>query len=443
MSSRVVVIGDPNSIFVTTPVRYWRDRGVDAVILTSRWEGPPFVDGDLPVISAESLAPEWMKTAAHGLYPLLDAVNADSLSRDPGRVTTALKAWAHTAVPPSVAPPVFDALLIAAAADALDPACVFGHEAFAYGLATSLCRAPRRALFAWGADVLQYAAMSDVAGAMVRTALHGVHYVLTNSQGMEDALHERFGVPRTNIAQISYGVDRRQFSPADAISAARIRAAHGIPPTGHVVMNVRRFLPHWGSKVAWPVMAAVAEQRPDTHLVLLGGPGSDAELDGVAADAKRRGLMERVTVMRGNVPLSTVAELMSIATVGLSLVEPQEPVSWSVLQAAACGSALVIGEQRSYAEECARGLAAIHVPTTNEMEALTAVLSLLDDEGTRTCMRAANDAFVTARHNTDAHLTRLLRIVAGGDTADRLLTSGCRPASSLRSSDQPAGSFGR
>jgi hypothetical protein len=424
MSSRVVVIGDPNSIFVTTPVRYWRDRGVDAVILTSRWPGPAVVDGDLPVISAESLAPAWLQTAAHGLYPLLDAINADSLSRDPGRVTTALKAWAHTATPPSVAPPVFDALQIAAAADALDPACVFGHEAFAYGLATSLCRAPRRALFAWGADVLQYAAMSDVAGAMVRTALHGVQYVLTNSQAMEDALHERFELPRPNIAQISYGVDRRLFSRADKSRAARIREAHGIPLEARVVMNVRRFLPHWGSQHAWSAMAAVAERCPDTHLVLLGGPDSDAELDWAADDARRRGLEGRLAVMRGQVPLSTVADLLSITTLAISLVEPLEPVSWSVLQAAACGGGLVIGDQRSYADECARGLAAIRVPATSAEGAVAAMLSLLADEATRASMHAANDAFVTAHHNSDAHLTRLLRIVAGGYTADRLLAVG-------------------
>ena len=59
MPDRVVVIGDPDSVFVQTPVRFWRDRGVDAVILTARWQGGRTVNGDLPVVSAESLAPPW------------------------------------------------------------------------------------------------------------------------------------------------------------------------------------------------------------------------------------------------------------------------------------------------------------------------------------------------------------------------------------------------
>lgn len=430
MSDRVVVIGDPNSVFIQAPVRYWRGRGLEVVILTSRWTGRATVGGGLPVVSAEALAPAWLASAAHGLYPFLDAVNRSSLSHDPARVTSALRTWAHTAVPPSLAPPVFDALLIAAAADALDPVCVFGHEAFAYGLATSLCRAPRRALFAWGADVLQYAAMTEAAHALVRNALHGVHYVLTNSTSMEDALHQRFGLPRANVAQISYGVDRRQFTRALGARAAAIRSRYGIPASARIVMNIRRFLPHWGSQAASQAMLAVAEQQPDTHLVFLGGTGSAADLGRVMNDATHRGLHDRITVMDGDVSLSTVAELMSVADVSLSLVEPLEPVSWSVLQAAASGSALVIGDQRSYEDECRRGLSALRVPATNVTRVAAAILELLDDGPRRAETAAANDSHVSAHHDQDVHFTRLLRIVAGASASERLLAAATQAAAS-------------
>jgi len=400
------------------------------VILTSRWKGPATVDGDLPVITAESLAPAWLQTAAHGLYPFLDAVNADSLNRDPDRVRAALRAWAHTAVPPSLAPPVFDALLIAAAADALDPVCVLGHEAFAYGLATSLTGAPRRALFAWGADVLQYAAMTDAAYALVRNALHGVHYVLTNSTSMEDALHQRFGLPRANVAHISYGVDRRQFTRALGARAAAICSRYGITTGARIVMNIRRFLPHWGSQAASQAMLAVAEQQPDVHLVFLGGTGSATDLDRLRSEATHRGVHDRITVMDGDVSLSTVAELMSVADVSLSLVEPLEPVSWSVLQAAASGSALVIGDQQPYEDECRRGLSALRVPATNVSRAAAATLELLDDGPRRAETAAANDRHVSAHHDQDVHFTRLLRIVAGASTSERLLAAATPAAAS-------------
>jgi glycosyltransferase involved in cell wall biosynthesis len=418
---RLLVIGDPASVFIQTPVRYWRDRGVDVAILAARWDGPATVDGDLPVLVAEAIAPASVARTAKALYPLIDAINTDSLRRDPGRVATALAAWRHTAVPPSLTAPLNDALLIAAAVDILTPDAVFGHEAFAHGLATAICGAPRRTLFAWGADVLQYAAMSDIAFVMVRQALHGVRYVLTNSAGMEDALHERFDLPRSSIAHISYGVDRRQFTRASGGRAAAIRAKHGIPANARIVMNLRRFLPHWGSQAAWESMATVAAASSDIHLVLLGGAGSAADLALVSHEAHDRGLSDRLTIMAGDIPLSTVAELMSVADVAVSLVASLEPVSWSVLQAAACGCALVLGDQRSYEDECGRGLAAVRVPVASASPAAVAIRELLDDRPRRTDMAAANDRFVRTHHDHDVHLTRLLKIVAGASVAEEWL----------------------
>lgn len=420
----VVVIGDPASVFVQTPVRFWRELGVDARILTARWQGGPVVDGDLPVVAAETLAPAWVHGVAHGLYPVLDAANRLSVAHDPARVATALAAWAHTADPPSIVPPIFDALLIAAAADALQPVGVFGHEAFAYGLATSLCRSPRRSLLAWGADVLQFAPMTDVTMALVGQALQGLNYVLTNTESMVDAVHTRFGVPRERIARFSYGVDRRMFRRATGDEARRIRARWGVPADAPVVMNVRRFLPHWGSGLAWTTMATLAASRPDVHLVLLDGGANSGEIDAACGEARAHGLAPRVTFVRGQVPLAEVAALMSIADVGLSLVRTLEPVSWSVQQAAACGVAMVVADQASYVREGERGLD-VHRATDLAPEALAAQVSrLLDDPETRARRAAANDAYVTAHQDREFELTRLLRIVAGAAAAERLLAAG-------------------
>ncbi|MES1255083.1 MAG: glycosyltransferase family 4 protein [Acidobacteriota bacterium] len=423
-SDRVVVIGDPHSVFVQAPVRYWRGMGVDAVILTARWNGPSTVGDGLPVFAAEILASVDTRRAADSLVPFLSVVNANSLAQDPDRVSRALHTWGHTASPPTVTAPVYDALLIAAAVDVLAPVCVFGHEAFAYGLATSLCRVPRRTLFAWGADVLHYAAMSDVAHALVHQALHSVRFVLTNSASMEDALHERFDLPRDHIALISYGVDRERFQPAVGESRARMRAAYGIAPLAHVVMNIRRFRPHWGSTVAWRAMLAAACRRPDVHLVLLGGSGSEADVAVALEEAQAHGVSGRVTAMGGDVPLDTVAELMAVADVSLSMVDSLEPVSWSVLQAAACGHTVLVGEQPSYRAECARGLA-IHLTDPHDAEGATdAVLACLDDADLRARTSAANGDYLAAYHDQHDQMTRLLRIVAGRETAERLLHAG-------------------
>lgn len=420
-SERVVMIGDPASVFVQAPVRYWRSRGVDAVIVTARWTGGATVAGGLPVVNAESIAEPRVGALMGNLLPALGAVDALVASHDPERVRRALSTWAASATLPSIIPPIQDGFHIASAVDALAPACVLGQEAFAYGLATAWCHAPRKALVVWGADVLHYAGTSDVAHAMVRQALHNVHYVLTNAQPMADVLRGQFGVRADRIASIAWGVDRTLFSRAPGLVNLEIRARYGIPPSAPIVLSLRRFLPHWAAHVAASTMLNVAGERPDVHLVVLDGAPGNPHLARFIEEASARGLSDRLTALRGNASLETVAELMSIADVSLSLVDSLEPVSWSVVQAAACGSALVIGEQTTYREEASRGLAARLVPLRDPRATATTVLELLASAAERGELQRCNETYVRTHHDQSEQMTRLLRIAAGRDVADRLL----------------------
>ena len=147
--------------------------------------------------------------------------------------------------------------MIAAAVDALAPVCVLGHEAFAYGLATSLCRAPRRALFAWGADVLQYAAMTDVAGAMVRNESIGGP---SNKRGT--VAMARTSDPHSATAQFFVNVKDNLFLDA----GPRHPGGFGYTVFGHVVegMDVA------DKMVATPTGAAgpFDQDAPKTPIVL-------------------------------------------------------------------------------------------------------------------------------------------------------------------------------
>jgi hypothetical protein len=420
-SERVVVIGDPTSVFVQAPVKYWRSRGVDAVIVTARWTGAATVAGGLPVVNAEAISSPHVETLIGDLMPVLGAMDTIVSAHDPERAGRALSTWAGSATLPSIIPPIQDGLRIASAVDALAPVCVLGQEAFAYGLATAWCHAPRKALVVWGADVLHYADTSDVAHTIVRQALQTVHYVLTNAQPMADALQGRFGVPESRIASVAWGVDRTLFRRAAGPANAETRARYGIPPTAPVVLGLRRFLPHWAAGTAWTAMLNVAEMRPDVHLVVLDGAPDNPHMARVIEEAALRGLSKRLTAVVGNAPLERVAELMAIADVSLSLVDSLEPVSWSVLQAAACGSALVIGDQPTYRAEAARGLGMRFVPLSDPQAAATAALELLAHPDERAALQRGNEAYVRMYHDQAEQMARLLRITAGRDVAHRLL----------------------
>jgi len=419
MPETLVVIGNPASVFVQTPVRYWRRLGVDAVIVTGHWPSASVAD-DLPVVSAETLAPPAVRRAADATVPLLTSIDALVDQHEGDRVREALGTWGQGARLPSLAPPVRDALLIAAAIEVLRPVAVLGHEVFAYGMATRSASAPRRALFVWGADVLHYAWTSDAAFAMVRDALQGVDYVMTCAEPLQALLHERFGLPLGRIVLVHYGVDRRQFRRRTADEDARIRAAHGIPAGRRVVMNLRRYLPHWGAELAGDVVLAVLMNRPDAHGVLLEGADQSPWLEAVLGRATALGLADRLTAVRGHASMDTVADLMGISDVSLSLVDSLEPFSLSVLQAAASGSSVIVADQPTYRDECARGLRVTLTPPRRAEATVEAVLAQLAG-APRAAVAALNAAFVERHYDPDAALQRQLRIVAGAAVAERYL----------------------
>jgi glycosyltransferase involved in cell wall biosynthesis len=216
-------------------------------------------------------------------------------------------------------------------------------------------------------------------------------------------------------------VDRGLFHPTDTRDRARIRARHGIPAGAPVVMNLRRLLPHWNAATAWEAIARVLGARPDVHAVLLDGSDDRHMLERVERDAEAAGLRGRLTVQAGTASLDTVAELMSVADVSLSLVDSLEPLSWSVLQAAAAGSSLVIGDQPTYRDEEARGLSASFVPPCDAVQVARAVLDLLADPEARARARMANDRYIAQHHDQDREMVRLLRITAGEAAAAALL----------------------
>lgn len=420
MSDRVVVIGNPESVFVQAPVRYWRRRGIDAVILAPRWHAPDVGDG-LPVISAEAVVPHVMRRVAEAMVPLLTSLDQVVAAADPARASLALRSWGPAAAAPSLVPPVRDALLVAAAVDAVQPVAVLGHEVFAFGPATQLSVAPRRSLFVWGADVLHYAHTSDAALSLVRGALLSADYVFAGSETMRDTVHAQFGVPRDRVVALSYGVDRTTFRPASRDEASRTRATYGIPEGAPVVMNLRRFREHWGASCAADATLALLGRRHDVHVVLVEGAVKGDAFERVLALAVDQGVRDRIVAVRGHAPLDEMARLMALSDVSWSLVRSLEPLSWSVLQAAASGSGLIISDQETYRQARADGLRAALVAGDDRRAIVEATLDRLDDGVARVRDAAANARYVSTYHDHDRAMERLLRLVTGGLVAERLL----------------------
>lgn len=409
----IVLIGDPAAVFVQRPARVWRRDGFDVVIATSRiWQGPSLWPDGTRVCCVERQADWRTQREMRVLAPILEALECELDALDDPRRARAQERWGHDKALPSVAPVVWDGVSIASAVRELAPQAVFGQEAFAYGLATALSFGAPRGLMVWGGDVELFAHRSPVARALVRYALRSVDAVFTTSTALRERVTMDFGVGEAHCHLMALGVDRELFRPVDAATRAARRLALDLDPNRPVVASLRRHDPLWGSDVVLDAFAGIAEVRPDAQFLLIGGAGNDDRLGAALARAEAAGFRDRLSVIRGQIEQDAYARALQAADVGLSLSQWNEPLSWSVTQALACGLDVVAADWLGYQEASAAGASMDLVGATDAPAVVRLVAARLDADAGRHARVQANDRYLTAHQDESAGFAQVLNALS-------------------------------
>ncbi|GAB4082930.1 glycosyltransferase family 4 protein [Modestobacter muralis] len=201
---------------------------------------------------------------------------------------------------------------------------------------------------------------------------------------------------RTELVQLSPGVDVDRFSPD--VDGAAVRARHGLGDAP-VVVCVSRLVPRKGQDVLVAGWSDVLARHPRARLLLVGGgPLEPALRRAVAA----RGLQDSV-VLTGGVPAEELPAHYAAGDVfampcrtrrgGLDV----EGLGMVFLEAAACGRPVVAGTSGGAPETVVEGVTG-HVVDPRSPAAVAAVLAgLLDDPDRARAMGAAGRAWVEER----------------------------------------------
>jgi glycosyltransferase involved in cell wall biosynthesis len=361
----VVVLGNAGNLFPRHLAGLWRSLGVDARIVTRRWGGERMLADGTPVHVATDSEKPWQRTTYAAIERAAACIEAPIVALQHRRFDAAM--GSERSYRPAISPAVADAASIARAVRRLKPQFVCGQEVFSYGLATAWCAGCPRLLMPWGGDVYMYADTTTLASAMVGYALTHVDLVVPGSPLAADHLHRRFGVdPDRMHCGGLWALDRERFVRADSEQRTRICAARGIDPDALIVMNVRRFFPAWGSDIALNVFMDFAAEHAASHFVMLGGSGTEPFVADARATIASRGLTPRFTLYDGDLALGDVAALMSVADIFVSFMRALDmrPLA-SILEAAACGGAPVLGDQPEYRQMEQAGFEASLCPPEN------------------------------------------------------------------------------
>ena len=192
------------------------------------------------------------------------------------------------------------------------------------------------------------------------------------SPSTRDDLVDR-GVPEANVSLVYCGLDHARFRPT-APKAKR--------PTVVFLGRLRRYK---GVDTLLDAFAHVARALPEAVLEIVGDGPHRASLE---ARARRLGLVEGAGVrFRGFVPAEEKVSLLSSAHIAVC-PSPKEGWGLTVVEANACGTAVVASRSPGLVDSVKDGVTGLLVPHGDAIALAQAVTRVLEDEALRARLEA-------------------------------------------------------
>jgi glycosyltransferase involved in cell wall biosynthesis len=210
------------------------------------------------------------------------------------------------------------------------------------------------------------------------------------------AFANRYPVNPRTWSVVPNGIDVEEFSPAPATFPAELGVPEGAPvatlvgvmrpPKGHVV-----------AIAAWP---SVLRRVPEAHLLFVGG---GPEEEALRQQARLLGVADRVVFagFRSDVPRLLRASALAV------LPTETEALPTSLIEAHACGKAVVATDVGGVPEVVADGESGLLVPSGDPGRFAEAVVELLLDPDRRASMGVAGRRIATTRFDMNDWARRL------------------------------------
>ncbi|HUK63761.1 MAG TPA: glycosyltransferase family 4 protein, partial [Dongiaceae bacterium] len=217
--------------------------------------------------------------------------------------------------------------------------------------------------------------------ALIPRVYRGCRFVVISESTRDDLV--RRGIAASHIEVVHCGLDHETYR----LDGSAVKAAH---PTVLYVGRLRRY-----KGVEWLMRALprVHARLPEARLVVVGDGPDRARLE---ARAAHLGVREAVE-FRGFLPRAEKARLMREAWV---LVQPSPKEGWglTVVEAGACGTAVVAADSPGLRDSVRRGETGLLVPYGDDARLAEALLRVLEEPATRDRLAAAGTEWAARFH---------------------------------------------
>jgi glycosyltransferase involved in cell wall biosynthesis len=211
------------------------------------------------------------------------------------------------------------------------------------------------------------------------------------------------GFPEDRTIVVHEGID---VEHVDAAPVLNVRGEYWLPNDAPIVGNVAALVPHKGQRYLLDAAALVVRQVPDARFVILG----EGELrPSLEHQIHERGL-GRHALLGGFRP-DVLSLLKSFDVFVMSSVT--EGLGTSILDAMACGKAVVATRAGGIPEIVADGETGLLTPVRDAPALAAAMIALLTDEPRRRAMGAAGRRRVVERFTAERMVRETVEVYAG------------------------------
>jgi glycosyltransferase involved in cell wall biosynthesis len=258
-------------------------------------------------------------------------------------------------------------------------------------------------LMPWGSDILVNPDRSTLLRRVTHYVVRRADMVFTDAQAVKQRIVDLTSYDSGRIVVFPWGLDLGLFRPS-AEQRRATRGALGWADKKIVVLS-RSLTPIYGFEDFIRSLPAVVRAVPETRVLLIGsGPLEDTLHRAVAA----LGLSDRVRFMgrianRHLPPYLNASDLY--VTSSLS-----DGTSMSLLESLACGLPVVVTDVPANMEWVEDGVNGLIVPRRDPEAMSRALVTLLQDEGTRRKMGERNLAIARDRADWDKNFQKLEQV---------------------------------
>ena len=247
-------------------------------------------------------------------------------------------------------------------------------------------------LTVWGDDVYVTPHENWLKGSLAGRALQKADYVTGDSMDIVKACI-KLGASSDRVEVIQWGVDFDQFNPA--VGGEGIRKQLGIPEDAPVVLSTRSFTKdYYNIDLVIDSAVEVRKACPSVHYIMAGHEGDDARYRTLA---RARGINDRIHWV-GRIPHADLAAYINASSVFVT-VPSVDATAVSLLEAMACGAAVVTTDLPSALEWIEHDVTGIAIPHQDTRALVGGIVELIGDPDLRA--RLGRDAERVVRSRAD------------------------------------------